>query len=90
MKRDLRGKRIIITGASSGIGRSLAEHAAVEGARLALAARSADQLEALAQLLRSQGVEAIAVPTDITSESDRQRLLDTVVAQFGEIGRAHV
>ena len=40
MSRDLRGRRLLITGASSGIGRCLAEQAAQEGARLALAARS--------------------------------------------------
>ena len=83
MKRDLHGKRMIITGASSGIGRSLAEQAAAAGARLALAARSADKLAELAQLITSRGAEAIVVLTDITSESDRQRLLDTVMTRFG-------
>ena len=43
MVRDLRGSRMLITGASSGIGRSLAEQAAREGARVAVTARSADR-----------------------------------------------
>ena len=48
MTRDLNGQRILITGASSGIGRALAEQAARAGARLALVSRSADKLNELA------------------------------------------
>ena len=83
MRRDLHGKRIIITGASSGIGRALAEAAAAEGARIALAARSTDKLEELARSLSARGSDVIAVPTDVTCEADRRRLLDTVVERFG-------
>jgi NAD(P)-dependent dehydrogenase (short-subunit alcohol dehydrogenase family) len=82
MKRDLRGRRILITGASSGIGRCLAERVARGGARVAVAARSADKLEELASQL-SADAEVLPVPADVTSPDDRQHLLDTVVQRFG-------
>src|SRR5690348_12464985 len=53
MKRELQGRRFLITGASSGIGRCLAEQLAQAGARLVVAARSADRLE---ELVRSPAV----------------------------------
>jgi short-subunit dehydrogenase len=83
VKRDLKGLRTLITGASSGIGRCLAEEAAREGMRLALTARSADSLQELAQSLTSRGADAIAVPADITSGEERARLLEAVTERFG-------
>ena len=83
MHRELRGRRILITGASTGIGHSLAEQAAAHGARLILAARSADKLEELARALTARGAEVLAVPTDVTVEEDRQRLIQAVVDRFG-------
>ncbi len=83
MPRELTGRRMVITGASSGIGRSLAELAARRGVRLALAARSADKLEELVRVLRQGGAEAIAVPADVTVAADRQRLLQTVTDHYG-------
>jgi short-subunit dehydrogenase len=82
MVRDLRGRRLLITGASSGIGRCLAEQATRAGARVALAARSADKLDELAQTLGGFGADVLAVPTDVTCETERQRLLQTVVDRF--------
>lgn len=83
MRRDLRGQRVLITGASGGIGRSLAEKAARRGMRVAVAARSADKLEELVKSLKESGAEAVAVPGDVTSESDRQRMLQMAVEHFG-------
>jgi short-subunit dehydrogenase len=83
MKRELRGHRILITGASSGIGRSLAEQVADAGARVILASRSTDRLDELARSLTARGAEALAIPTDITREDDRRRLLETTVERFG-------
>jgi short-subunit dehydrogenase len=83
MRREVKGRRFILTGASRGIGRSLAEQLAREGARLALAARSADQLTALADQLRAGGADVLAVPTDVTSDTDRQRLVETAVGHLG-------
>jgi short-subunit dehydrogenase len=83
--RNLREHRIIITGASGGIGRALAEMLATKGARLALAARSLDKLEVLAHLLTERGAEVIAVPTDVTIPADRQRLFEVTAEQFGGV-----
>ena len=80
MTRDLRGKRIALTGASSGIGRALAQALAGAGARLVLAARSEDKLQELASSLPG---EAVIVPTDVTKDADRQRLLDRAAERLG-------
>ena len=83
MYRNLQGMRILITGASSGIGRCLAEQAATRGGQVALAARSAEKLHELANELTSRGLRALAVPADITLESDREHLLEMVALHFG-------
>src|SRR5262249_5302550 len=83
MRRDLHGRRMLITGASSGIGRAVADQAARAGARLALAARSADKLEELARHLQAHTPDVLAVPADVTSEADRQRLIQAVADRFG-------
>jgi short-subunit dehydrogenase len=80
MQRDLTGRRILITGASSGIGKALAVQLGQAGAKLVLAARSADKLRDLAASL---GPNAIAVPADITIDADRARLMAEVKARFG-------
>ncbi len=80
MNRNLQNRRILITGASSGIGRILAEQLAQQGARLALASRSEDKLQEVASHL---GGDVLIVPTDVTSSDDRQRLLDRVAERFG-------
>jgi short-subunit dehydrogenase len=81
--RELAGKRIILTGASEGIGRALALELASRRARLALAARDRDRLESLAQECRLRGGEAIAVPTDIANEQDCDWLVQEAVKSFG-------
>ncbi len=78
----LQGQRMLITGASSGIGRSLAIKAGQAGASLVLAARSADKLDEVAAQLRAAS-EVVVVPTDITIEADRLRLLDKANERFG-------
>jgi short-subunit dehydrogenase len=83
MRRNLAGKRILITGASSGIGRCLAEEAARRGAKLVLMARSADRLETLSLELSRRGAIAIAVPGDVTLASDRERVIETTRRELG-------
>jgi short-subunit dehydrogenase len=80
MPRDLAGKRVLVTGASSGIGKALAQELAGKGARLILAARSGDKLQELAKSLPG---DALAVPTDITQDDERLLLLERTVEHFG-------
>lgn len=73
----------MITGSSSGIGHSLAEQMAQRGARVAVAARSADKLHELADRLTAQGKDVLAIPADVTSDAERRHLIETVVQHFG-------
>jgi short-subunit dehydrogenase len=79
----MKGRRIILTGASEGIGRALALELAARGARLALAARDRDRLESLAQECRARGGDAIAVPTDVTNSQDLEWLVTETLKAFG-------
>ncbi|HKI35018.1 MAG TPA: SDR family oxidoreductase [Gemmataceae bacterium] len=83
MRKQLQARRIVITGGSGGIGQCLAEEAARRGARLILAARSADKLRQLADRLTAQGGEVLAVTADVTSDADRRLIIDTAVRRFG-------
>jgi short-subunit dehydrogenase len=83
MGRTLQGTRILITGASSGIGRSLAEQAVRAGARVALVARSGDRLDEVARSLAElPGADVVAIPGDVTLEADRARMLQTAAERF--------
>jgi NADP-dependent 3-hydroxy acid dehydrogenase YdfG len=61
----LAGKVVVVTGASSGVGRATTRELAARGARLALLARGEDGLEAARAEVRANGAEAIAIPTDV-------------------------
>jgi short-subunit dehydrogenase len=74
---DLRGKTVVVTGASSGIGRATAIEMARRGADVVLAARRADRLEEVAAECRAQGVRATTIPTDVTKEEECRRLIES-------------
>ncbi len=79
------GQVVIITGASSGIGRATALALAREGARLALAARRRPALEAVAQEVQTLGGEALVVPTDVTDQAQVQRLVQQTLDHWGQV-----
>lgn len=82
---ELRGKTVVITGASAGIGRELASQLAARGARLALAARSAEALETTRQECQSAGADALGVVADVAQADDCRRLVEQAVARFAGI-----
>ena len=77
------GQRVLLTGASAGIGRELALGLAAEGARLVLAARDAARLDEVAAACRGRGGEAIPLPADAGVESDCARLVRQTAEQLG-------
>jgi short-subunit dehydrogenase len=76
-------KIVVITGASSGIGKALAKKYAAEGFNLVLGARRKDLLEQLKEELK--GVEVLTVKTDVTKAADCKNLIDKAVEKFGKI-----
>lgn len=81
----LRGKVAVITGASSGIGRSTALEFARNGASVAVAARRREELEAVAAECRALGVRAVAIPTDVSSHDSASRLIAAVENELGPV-----
>jgi ribitol 2-dehydrogenase len=82
MGTSLSGKVVIITGASSGIGAAAARALVKLGCKVALVARSADRLAALAKEL---GPSALAVPADVVSGKDVERMVAATLERFGRI-----
>jgi short-subunit dehydrogenase len=82
---DLHDKVIVITGASSGFGEAIARRCASEGARVVLAARSAEKLEQLAKELGDGASRALAIPTDVASDGDVARLAAGTLDRFGRV-----
>ncbi len=81
----LSGRYVLLTGGSRGIGPVIAAALARRGAHLALAARSADGLRDTCDSLRSYGVRTLAVPVDLADATERQRLANRVLNEFGRI-----
>jgi short-subunit dehydrogenase len=79
---ELRGRSVLLTGATGGIGRAAALRLARAGARIALVARSEGPLRALAAEVSAAGGEAIAVPADVTVPADCARAVSEVVGRF--------
>ena len=81
----LRTQVIIVTGASQGIGRSIALACAREGAPVVVVARSKPQTEAVATEIRSRGGEALAVPADVTDEAQVNQLVERTIEHYGRV-----
>jgi NAD(P)-dependent dehydrogenase (short-subunit alcohol dehydrogenase family) len=79
------GQVVVVTGASSGIGRALCLEVASQKPRLVLAARDEAALAEVAAACRERGAEALVVPTDVASADDCRRLVERTIAAFGGI-----
>lgn len=84
-KFDLTGKVVLITGGSRGLGLVLARHLAEKGARLAICARSADQLEIARQELDSMGAQVLAMTVDVSENEEVKALIRDVIKHYGRL-----
>ena len=75
----------MLSGVGPGLGRALGEQAALMGADLVLVSRTETRLEKMAAVVREHGRRALVVPTDITDEDSRQRLVDATLEEFGRV-----
>jgi len=85
MDLALRGKVAMITGASRGLGRAMAEALGAEGARLSLCARGAEALEKAAAELRTGGCEVLAEPADIADGAQAARWIEATLKRMGGV-----
>ena len=82
---DLKGKTALVTGATRGIGKSIAEELARAGARVAICSRKADACEETRQELSRAGYEVLALPCNISRREELQALVDATRAKWGAI-----
>ena len=80
---DLSGRVALVTGASSGLGRHFAKVLASHGAKVVLAARRLERLEAVAAEIEAAGGEALAVAMDVTDAAQIDAALNATLERFG-------
>ncbi len=85
MTENIKGKVIVITGASSGLGEATARRLSSEGATVVLGARRKERIESLAQELSAKGVKAMALATDVSDQPQVKKLVDVAVQSYGRI-----
>ena len=81
----LKDKVLVLSGVGPGLGRALGEEAARMGADLVLVSRTERRLEKMAEVVRGHGRRALVVPTDITDEDSRIRLVERALEEFGKV-----
>jgi 3-oxoacyl-[acyl-carrier protein] reductase len=85
MELGLEGKVALVTGASKGIGRAVADALAAEGCRVVLCARGEEELEAAAEEIRAAGGDAHAVAADMSEANEVERVAQETVSRFGTV-----
>lgn len=85
MATSLKGKIVLITGASSGFGQDAARLFAQEGASVVLAARRIEQMQAQVEQLQAQGFSAMATPVDVSNQADVINMVKSVIESYGRI-----
>lgn len=81
----LKDKVAVITGASYGMGRTMAELFAEEGAAVVITARHQDQLDEVVEGIRAKGGKAVGVVADVCSTEDTKKVFDTALKEFGDV-----
>ena len=85
MSTPIAGQVAVITGASHGLGQSVAHHLATLGAKVACIARTPDPLNQTVEAITSQGGHALAVPCDVSNKEQVQAAAETIVAELGGV-----
>ncbi|MCA1757456.1 MAG: SDR family oxidoreductase [Bacteroidales bacterium] len=85
MAYNFKGKVVVVTGASSGIGLAISREFASAGSRVAIVARSGNRLAELADEINSNGGEAFAIVTDVTDEMQCQSMVEKCIERFGRL-----
>ncbi len=85
MMKNFKNKVVVITGASSGIGKALAYEFANRGARIVAAARTIEALQTIQSDIQKSGTEILSIKTDVTNPEDCQNLINQAVGNFGGI-----
>jgi NADP-dependent 3-hydroxy acid dehydrogenase YdfG len=85
MTIDLKGKVVLITGASSGFGEDAARLFAAHGASVVLAARRIERMQAEVERIQASGGEAMATPVDVTNRADIENMVKSVLENYGQI-----
>src|SRR5580692_10734457 len=85
MSRNIEGKVVVITGASSGLGESTARHVAKLGATVVLGARRKDRLDAIVKNIQADGGKALAVSTDVTNRAQVEALVQKAIGTYGKV-----
>jgi len=85
MNGKLSGRTAVITGASKGLGKSMAIALAAEGARIVLVSRDMEKLEAVAEEIRSEDGEAAAFRADVANEDEVRTVERAVLARYGSV-----
>lgn len=81
----LKDKVAIITGASYGMGRTMAELFAEEGAAVVITARGKEKLDAVVEGIRERGGKAVGIVADVCSTEDTKRVFETALKEFGDV-----
>src|SRR5258708_29693630 len=82
---NIRGKVVVITGASSGIGESTAKLLAEQGAKVVLGARRSHRIDAVVREISASGGKAIGLATGVTKRAEVERLIQGAVEGFGRV-----
>jgi NADP-dependent 3-hydroxy acid dehydrogenase YdfG len=85
MESNIKGKVVVITGASSGMGEAAAKHLSALGATIVVGARRADRIEKLAKEIQDKGGKALAISMDVTQRDQVKKLVGSTVEQFGRV-----
>src|SRR5215208_3753748 len=82
---NLAGRTAVVTGAASGIGEAVAVLLAARGARVALLARRGERLESIAEKIRAEGGQALAVVADVTDDASEQAAKERIQEAYGAV-----